>query len=84
MTYNEFKKTYSMEVLSYVKQDKNDPNITHKYMVRVTHKKEQVFDDYTFDSWCSEAEPMEGYLGRSNPYLGEYIIKRCHEIVSYR
>lgn len=80
MTYEQFKKEYSVEVLSFKAHSTNDPSVKNIFRVRVTQKKTQVFDDYTFDHYSNTAEPLEGYLNKYNDEIGHHIIHKSYEL----
>ena len=81
ITYRQFKKQYTVNVLKFVKECLDDESIKNYFKVIVIQKKTGITDTYSFDSWCSRAEPYSGKLDTFNqPEIGKHIISYCHKL----
>ena len=81
LTHRQFKRQYKVDVLEFVKESLDDKFVKNYFVVKVIQKKTGITDTYSFDSWCSRAEPHSGKLDRFNqPEIGEHIISYCHKL----
>jgi len=81
ITYRQFKRQYTVDVLEFVKESLDDESVKNYFEVRVIQKNTGITDTYSFDSWCSRAEPYSGKLDRFNqPEIGKHIISYCHKL----
>jgi len=81
ITYRQFKKHYTVNVLKFLKESLDDESVKNYFKVIVIEKKTGITDTYSFDRWCSRAEPYSGTLDiSSQPEIGKHIISYCHEI----
>ena len=81
ITYKQFKRQYTLDVLKFVKESLEDESIKNYFVVKVIQKNTGITDTYSFDSWCRRAEPHSGKLDKFNqPEIGKHIISYCHEI----
>ena len=81
ITFRQFKRQYTIDVLEFVKESLEDESIKNYFVVKVIQKKTGITDTYSFDSWCRRAEPHSGILGRFNqPEIGKHIISYCHKL----
>lgn len=81
ITYRQFKRQYTLDVLKFVKESLEDESIKNYFVVKVIQKNTGITDTYSFDSLCRRAEPDSGILNRFNqPEIGKHIISYCHKL----
>jgi hypothetical protein len=81
ITYRQFKRQYTVDVLKFVKESLDDESVKNYFKVIVIQKNTGITDTYSFDSWCSRAEPYSGKLDKFNqPEIGKHIISYCHKL----
>ena len=81
ITYRQFKKHYKVNVLKFLKESLDDESVKNYFKVIVIEKKTGITDTYSFDRWCSRAEPYSGTLDiSSQPEIGKHIISYCHKL----
>jgi hypothetical protein len=81
ITYRQFKRQYTLDVLKFVKESLEDESIKNYFVVKVIQKNTGITDTYSFDSWCRRAEPHSGQLDKFNqPEIGKHIISYCHNL----
>ena len=81
ITYRQFKRKYTVDVVKFVKESLDDESVKNYFKVIVIQKKTGITDTYSFDSWCSRAEPYSGKLIKFNqPEISKHIISYCHKL----
>ena len=81
ITFRQFKRQYTIDVLEFEKESLDDKSVKNYFKVIVIQKKTGITDTYSFDSWCSRAEPYSGKLDTFNqPKIGKHIITYCHKL----
>ena len=81
ITFRQFKRKYTVDVVKFVKESLDDESVKNYFKVIVIQKKTGITDTYSFDSWCTTAEPYSGKLDTFNqPEIGKHIITYCHKL----
>lgn len=81
ISYRQFKKKYTVDVVKFVKESLDDESVKNYFKVIVIEKKTGITDTYSFDSWCTTAEPYSGALDKFNqPEIGKHVISFCHKL----
>lgn len=81
ISYRQFKRKYTVDVVRVGKESLDDESVKNYFKVIVIEKKTGITDTYSFDSWCTTAEPYSGKLDTFNqPEIGKHIISYCHKL----
>ena len=81
ITFRQFKRKYTVDVVKFVKESLDDESVKNYFKVIVIQKKTGITDTYSFDSWCTTAEPYSRKLDTFNqPEIGKHIIRYFHKL----